>query len=188
MGKIFFRTAVASNLLALALFCGNGCANISVSLQSNRDPEVMHQISRLYVLIDQGVFENQPAAKSAGGSLPSVALAAGLRNCLSNSPVQLEISIRDPLALNGQNFDAKILEFQADAVLVVRLRNAVLDQFGGCPIIYYDASLFNEITQKCVWRGILKNSGDPAAINRRMRKMAGLLVAQLRADGFIESQ
>ena len=144
------------------------------------------------MLIDEGVLEKQPASKKTNEQLKSEVLAVSLRNCFSNTPVQLEVGIVNPLALDGaldgQNFETKIRAFHADTVLVVRLKNVVVDQFGGCPMLFYDASLFNEITHKFVWRGIIKNSGDPEAMKQRTRKMAETLVAQLRADGFVESQ
>ena len=186
MRKNLWEIILTCCFVLSAWFCGSGCANVSVTLQSNRDPAAMHRIQRLFVIIDQGVIEKQPTSKRSGERLKSEVLAASLQNCLSNTPVQLEINIVNPVALNGQNFESKIREFQADAVLVVRLRNVVMDQFGGCPIIYYDASLYNEITQKYVWRALIKNSGDPAAMNQRTRKMAEAIVAQLRADGFLE--
>jgi hypothetical protein len=188
MSKTLFRTVVAFSLLTLALLCGNGCANVSVTMQSNKDPGAMHQVKRLYVIIDQGVLENQPTSKRIDEQLKSAVLVASLRNCLSNTPLQLEIGIVNPLALNGQDFETKIREFQADAVLVCKLKNVVVNQFGGCPTIYYDASLFNEITHKYVWRALIKNSGDPFAMDQRTRRMAETIVAQLRADGLIEPQ
>jgi hypothetical protein len=172
----------------LALICGNGCANISVTLQSNKDVTAVRPVKRLYVLIQQGVLEKQPMSKKPDEQLKSDVLAASLRNCLSNTPVQLEISVVGPLALDESIYETKIQGFYADAVLIIKVQNLVVDQFGGSPIIYYDAILYDEITHKYVWRAVINNSGDPGAMDQRMQKMAGAIVAQLRADGFIESR
>ncbi len=188
MSRPFFETTLVFSLLALALLCGNGCADVSVTMQSNKDLEGMHQVKRLYVIIDQGVLEKQPASPKIKEHLKSKVLAASLRECLSNTPVQLEFQIINPLALSKENYEAKITEYHADAVLVIKLKSVLMDQFGGCPKIYYDALLLNQITQKPVWRAIIENSGNPAAMNHRMQRMAEAIVAQLRADGFIESQ
>ena len=188
MSKTIYDSVLAFNLLALVLLCGNGCANISVTMQSNKDPAVMHQVRRLYVLIDQDVLEKQTVSKKSDQPLPSEALAASLRNCLSNAPVQLDIGSINPLALDEKIYETKILDDHADAVLIIKFRNALMDQFGGCPIIYYDAILYNQIVQKPVWRALITNSGSPDVMDQRMQKMAMTIVAQLRVDGFIESQ
>jgi hypothetical protein len=172
----------------LALICGNGCANTSVTLQSNKDVAAVRPVKRLYVLIEQSALEKQPVSKKLDEQLKSDVLAASLRNCLSNTSVQLKISVVDPLALDEKIYETKIGEFYADAVLIIKIKNVVMDQFGGSPIIYYDAGLFDEITHKYVWRAVINNSGNPGAMDQRMQKMADAIVAQLRADGFIESQ
>jgi hypothetical protein len=172
----------------LALICGNGCANTSVTLLSNKDVAAVRPVKRLYVLIEQGALEKQPVSKKLDEQLKSDVLAASLRNCLSNTSVKLEISVVDPLALDEKIYETKIWEFYADAVLIIKIKNVVMDQFGGSPIIYYDAGLFDEITHKYVWRAVINNSGNPGAMDQRMQKMADAIVAQLRADGFIESQ
>jgi hypothetical protein len=67
MKKGFFGTVLVASLLVAASICGNGCATYtSVTLQSNKDPVAMHDIKRLFVIIDQGVFEKQPVSKKFG--------------------------------------------------------------------------------------------------------------------------
>jgi hypothetical protein len=172
----------------LALICGNGCADMSVTLQSNKDTTAIYHVRRLFVFIDQGSFETQPVSKKLAKQLKSDVLAASLKNCLSNTSVQLEIGVVNPLALDDKIYETKIHEFLADSVLTIRIKHVVMDQFGGCPIIYYDASLFDEITHKYIWRALINNSGNPETMDQRMQKMAEAIIAQIRADGFIESQ
>ena len=172
----------------LALICGDGCASVSVTLQSNKDVAAVRPVRRLYVLIELDALEKQPMSQKVNERLKSDVLAASLRNCLSNTSVQLKISVVDPLALDEKIYETKIQEFYTDAVLTIGIRNGVVDQFGGNPVIYFNAGLYDEILHKDVWRAVINNSGDPGAMDQRMQKMAGAIIAQLRADGFIESQ
>jgi len=172
----------------LALICGNGCANASVTMQSNKNAAAVRPIRRLYVLIQQDALEKQPLSKKSSEQLKSDVLAANLQNCLSSNSVQSKISVVDLLALDEKIYETKIQEFYSDAVLVIGIKNGVIDQFGGTPMICYDAKLYDEILRKYVWRAAINNSGDPGAMDQRMQKMAVAIVAQLRADGFIETQ
>lgn len=172
----------------LTLICGNGCANISVTLQSNKDVAAVRPIRRLYVLIKQDAQEKQPVSKKLNEQLKSEVLAASLQNCLSNASIQLKVSVVDTLVLDEKIYETKIQEFYSDAVLIIEIRNGVMDQFGGYPIIYYDARLYDEIMQRTVWRAVINNSGDPSAMDQRMQRMGVAIVKQLRTDGFIEPQ
>jgi hypothetical protein len=182
MKRHFEGIFLASLFLLLALPFGNGCFSASVTLQGSKSLAPMHQVRRLFVIINGGILEKSPGSKKSE-QLNSDVLAASLRNCLSTTPVQLEIGIVNPLALDDQNFKTKIQEFQADAVLIINLRYAAVDVFGGYHKILYDVVLHNEITDKYVWRVQISNSGDPEIIGKRLQQTAAKIVAQLRADG-----
>jgi hypothetical protein len=156
------------------LFLGAGCT--SVKLKSTKDPAAVRKISRLFVLINQGETDNPKLSNE---------LSEHFRNSLSNAPVQLEFSIMSPLELDEKIHDSKIKQFNADAVLTIRVTTFVVSEYGGYPTIIYDVSLFDPEMKKRLWRGSVNNSGGTALMNRRMREMAEAIVSQLRKDGFL---
>jgi len=170
--RLFRFTAVG--LVLSALFLGAGCT--SVKLKSTKDPAAVRKINRLFVLINQGETDNPKLSNE---------LIEHFRNSLSNSPVKLEFSIMSPLDLDEQVHDAKIKQFDADAVLVIRVTTFILSEYGGYPTIIYDVSLFDPEMKKRLWRGSVNNSGGTALMNRRMREMAEAIVSQLKKDGFL---
>ena len=169
------------------LFFGNGCASTSVTMQTNKNPLAMHSIKRLFVVINLGPLEKQTTHTKGAAELSSESLVASLRNCFSSNSVQVEIKVVNPLELEKQDYQAQARQFFADAALLIRLDHYVVNQFGSYPIIYYDAALSNEISHKLVWRALIKNSGNPGTMKERNQRMAETIVAELRADGFIES-
>lgn len=154
--------------------CLTGCT--SVSVQATKDPKAVHKMGRLFVLINHGDLGNQPY---------STDLANNLRTVLSNPPPALEISIVSPLELDERVHDDRIKQFNPDAVLVIRLTTAVLSEYGGYPILKYDASLYDPDMKRRLWRGVVDNSGGTALMKRRMREMAEVIVGRLRKDGFL---
>ena len=175
MNKIQLTALV--RLIVAALCLGvTGCGSVSVTVQSTKDAQAVHKVERLFVIINHG---------DLGGQSYSEDLAHNLRLILSNPPPDLEIGIVSPLDLDEKQHGAKIKQFKPDAVLVIRLTTAVLDPFGGYPILKYDASLFDAMMKKRLWRGAVDNSGEGALVKLRMSKMAEVLVTQLRKDGFL---
>jgi hypothetical protein len=168
-----FRFTSAGFVLGVLLL-GAGCT--SVKLQSTKDPAAVRKIDRLFVLINQGETDNPKLSSE---------LVDHFRNSLSNSPVKLEFSIMSSLELDEQIHDAKIKQFEAEAVLVIRVTTFIVSEFGGYPTIIYDVSLFDPELKKRLWRGSVNNSGGTALMNRRMREMAEAIVSQLKMDGFL---
>ena len=160
-------------MVAFSLALG-GCT--SVKVQATKDVESVRRLERLFLLINHGDMGNQPYSTN---------LANHFRMVLSNPPPVLEIGIVSPLELDEKVHQIRVEQFKADAVLVVRLTGAVLSQYGGYPVLTYDASLFDPPMKKRMWRGVVNNSGGTGLMNRRMREMAEALVAQLRKDGFL---
>jgi hypothetical protein len=171
----------------LLLIFSNGCANVAVTLQSNKDAAAVHYVRRLYVLVNLGEFEKQPLSKNASCQMHAGVLADSLRESLTNTTVQAEIQVVNPLELNPGIYDQQIRAFHADGVLMVKLRQFVVNQFGGCPTVNFDATLLDELTHKYEWRATINNSGDPEAMDERLKKMGSAIVAQLRTDGFLET-
>ena len=167
------RLTTAGLVFSTLLFVA-GCT--SVSLKSTKDPAAVRKINRLFVLINQGETDNQKWSNE---------LIEHFRNSLTNSPVRLEFSIVSPLELDERVHDARIKQFDADAVLVVRVTTFVVSEYGGYPTIMYDVSLFDPEVKKRLWRGSVNNSGGTALMSRRMREMAEAIVSQLSKDGFL---
>jgi len=161
-------------VLATACAILAGCT--SVTVQSTKDTAAVHKIGRLFVLINHGDLGNQTYSNE---------LAANLRSVLSNPPPVMEISIASPLELDEKVHVGRIQRFNPEAVLVIRLSTAVLDEFGGYPILKYDASLFDPKMEKRLWRGAVNNSGGTALMKRRMRETAEVIISQLQKDGFL---
>jgi hypothetical protein len=170
--KAYSRIILALSILVLAAICGSGCS--SITIQSNKDATAVHKVERLYILINHGDVEKQSL---------SLALAASFKNCLSNSPVQLMVSIASPLELDERAHDKEIASFRPDAVLVVQVKTFIIDEFNGYPKILYDASLYPPTMNKRLWRAGISNSGGQ--MKRRMRDMTEKIVQQLRQDGFL---
>ena len=164
----------AVGVVLSTLFLGAGCT--SVNLKSTKDPAAVRKINRLFVLINQGETDTPKLSNE---------LTQHLRNSLSNSPVKLEFSVMSPLELDERVHDAKIKQFDADGVLVIRVTTFIISEYGGYPTIIYDVSLFDPEIKKRLWRGSVNNSGGTALMNRRMREMAEAIVSQLRKDGFL---
>ena len=163
---------IASVLITL-LF-GTGCT--SVKLQATKDQASVRRIQRLFVLVDQGEIGKQTLSEN---------FLTSFQSCLTNTPVQLASSISSPLELDERIHDAKIAAFDADAVLVIHIKTGVVDEFGGYPLIVYDASLFDAGRKKRWWRAVINNAGGTALMKRRMREMAEEIVSQLKRDGFL---
>jgi hypothetical protein len=170
-----------------ALVFGSGCHTATVKLQSNKDAAAVRPIKRLYVVVDLTVPTTQQLAKNPKLRLKSDMLVASLMNSLTNTPLKIEYGAASPLQLNA-NYDVNIANFYADAVLLVKINNCVIDNFGGCWKVFYQADLYDEITHKTVWRAFIDCHGDPVTVDEGMQKMANAVVKQLRADGFIESK
>src|SRR6185295_10549054 len=114
--------------LAGAMLCSfvTGCT--SVKVQATKDPQSVHKLGRLFVVINHGDLGNQPY---------STDLANNIRSVLSNSPPALEVSIVSPLELDERVHEDRIKQFNSDAVLVIRLTTAVLSEYGGYPTLKY---------------------------------------------------
>jgi len=163
-------------MLIVSVVCGTFVGCTSVKVQSTKDAQAVRKIERLFVLINHGDLGNQPYSND---------LANNLRSVLSNPPPVMGISIVSPLELDERVHEAKIKQFNPDAVLVIRLTTAVLNEYGGYPILKYDASFFDPKMDKRLWRGAVNNSGGTALMKRRMREMAEVIIGQLRKDGFL---
>lgn len=171
------RTHKSSWLVAgMAVFTllVTGCT--SVQLVANKDAGAVKKLQRLFVLVNHGEANKQKL---------SADLIAQFRTSLTNSQVQAEYAVVSALDLDDRIHDDKIKVFNPDAVLVVRVANYVVDQYGGYPTIKYDVSLFDHASKKRVWRSAVNNSGGTALMERRMREMAEKIVGQLRDDGFL---
>jgi hypothetical protein len=166
----FFRIALIALLLSIVSSC------TSISVKSNKDASASRKINRLFVIVNHGEVNDQKYSNE---------LIQSLKNCLSNSPVQLEFSVMTPLDLNPEMHQEKVRAFDAEAVLVISVSTYVINEFGGYPTILYDASLFDPEQKKRLWRGAINNSGGTALMKRRMREMAEKLVGQLRHDGLL---
>lgn len=173
MRKIISKFFPGFILLATICICGSGCA--SISMDSTKDAAAVHKLQRLYIFI------NQPQLPPSF----SQSLATAFQNCLSNSPVELNMSAAKPLVLDERSYDSQIEAFHPDDVLVVKVQIAFEDQLGGYPKIIYDVSLFDNFTKKREWRAVINNFGDVSATNRRMKEMAQSIVSQLKLDGFL---
>jgi hypothetical protein len=163
----------AFNLLALILACGCN----SIKIDSNKDAKAVHKVNRLFIVINQGAVKTQPF---------STALADGLKSCFTNATPQIEIAITSPLDLDENNYKSKMESFNADGVLAVSLQTYETDEYGNYPMIIYDASLYDPLLKKRVWRASIKNGGQSFVMASRMRAMASSIVAKLKTDGFIE--
>lgn len=160
--------------LVLVGLCSGGCT--SITIKSNKDATSVRKLDRVFVLVNQGEMGKQPLSN---------VLIDSFRSCLSNSPVQLAFSIASPLELDENSHLSQIEEFQPQAVLLIRVKTFLVDEFGGYPRIVYDASLFSPKMDKRMWRATIDNCGGTALMNKRMREMAEKIVLQLRQDGFL---
>lgn len=151
-----------------------GCT--SVQLVANKDAGAVKKLQRLFVVVNHGEANKQKL---------STDLIAQFRSSLTNSLVQAEYAVVSALDLDDRVLDEKIKAFNPDAVLVIRVANYVVDQYGGYPTIRYDVSIFDHATKKRVWRSAVNNSGGTALMERRMREMADKIIGQLRDDGFL---
>ena len=161
-------------LITLSLLALTGCT--SVKIKSNKDASATQKIQRLFVIVNHGEVNEQKFSNE---------LIHSLRNCLSNTPVQIEFSVMTPLDLNPEIHQDKVKAFHPDAVLVISVSTYVVDQYGGYPTIMYDASLYDPAQKRRLWRGAINNSGGTALMKLRMRQMAEKVVGQLRQDGLL---
>jgi hypothetical protein len=174
MRKQINRLILTSSVLLAICIVAAGCS--TVSLQSNSDPAAIHRVNRLFIIIQEGDAKNRALADY---------LAADFRNCFSNRPTFFEVAITTPLDLDERDYERRINAFDADSVLTIGMRSVVADPYGGYPTINYDASLFERLTKKRIWRADIVNSGSPEVMEQRMQKMATAIVSQLEHDGFL---
>lgn len=174
MCKEIRRAFLWLSLLPVVWLGTSGCSNIS--LQSNVDAAAVHKVNRIFILIKQDDLKTQKLAHD---------LAADLELCFSNRPTHIEVAILSPLDLDDNSYNHRISAFDADSVLTISMRSVVVDPYGGLPTINYDASLFDPVTKKRLWRAAIVNSGSTDAMGRRMSKMVESIVTQLEHDGFL---
>ena len=160
--------------LCVALLCAAGCSTVTV--QSAADPAAVHKLDRLFILIDSRQVTDQELARS---------LVANFVVCSTNTTAQIRATAAGPLDLDGTVYDRQITAFHPDAVLVISKQEFVADAYGGYPSITYDASLYQPITKRKIWRASIVNKGSSDVMERRMRKMAESIINQLKLDGFL---
>jgi hypothetical protein len=165
---------IRSSLLAVVLCLAAGCT--SVTINSNKDEASVHQLNRLFVIVNHGEVKDKQLSNE---------LIDGFKGCFSNAPVQVDYSIMSALDLDATAQTDKIKAFNPDAILLVSVTTYVMAEYGGYPTILYDASLYNPDHTKRLWRAAINNSGGTALMDRRMHEMAGKITTQLQTDGFL---
>jgi hypothetical protein len=164
--RVFWATALFGVILT-------GCTSIRV--RANKDPASIRKIKRLFVIVNHGDVDEQTY---------SHLLADAMLVALTNTAAVFQIEIANPVALDESSYLKQIKQFEADAVLMIRVEGGVLGQYGGYPTLIYDASLFEPDLRKRIWRARIDNSGGTALMKRRMREMADKIVQELRKNGF----
>lgn len=87
--------------------------------------------------------------------------------------------------MDEQVHSAKIKQFNADAVLVIRDISFNVNKYGDYYSIMYDVSLFDPELKKRFWRASVNNIRGLEIDDPRMRKMAEAILSQLKKDGFL---
>jgi hypothetical protein len=167
--------AVSGVFLVAMLGLVSGCT--SVTIQSNKDASAVHQLNRMFVVINHGEVKDQELSNY---------LIDGFKGCFSNAPVQVDYTVLSALDLDTKSHEQQIKAFNPDAVLEVSVTTYVISaEYGGYPTIMYDASLYNPDLTKRIWRAAIDNSGGTALMKMRMHQMAGKIATQLQTDGFL---
>lgn len=160
--------------VALAMIFVAGCT--SISLESNKDPASVRTLRRVFILISASDTKDQTLATS---------LETAFRECFTNATPVVEVAITSPLDLDEHALTSRMVRFTPDAVLTVSAKSRVVDTYGNYPRIVYDASLFDPIAKKRIWRASIENAGSTEVMDWRMREMAEKIVQQLHQDGFL---
>ena len=150
-----------------------GCYNVAV--RSTRDPSYKESVSRMYILINHGQL----------GSEHSHPLVAALQTEFVQRNVEVLVRVANPLELDERIYDREISAYGPQAVLVLTTTGGTMASSGGMLQILYDASLYDSMRKKRIWRAQISNSGGPALIGARMRKMASEIAGKLEQEKLI---